>query len=548
MGDPIEINALSNAFNTISRPTLLIGSNKPNVGHGEAVSGLTSIIKATLALEHRLIPPTRGIKELSPNLKLRERNIDVVQTALSWPAGSNERISINAFGYGGANAHAIIDSAAMHIPKQEQLDHVPVESTKSVLLPFSAHHPNSLVRNMEAVTKLELLRTELMDLSHTLATRRSRLAHRSYMIGMISDSGVQFSTNPVQSSSPSSESNLGFVFTGQGAQCPGMGKDLMGRFPIYEHTIDDLDAYLSTFNEAPSWTIRRTLLDAAQAETIYKASRSQTVCTAVQIALVLLLKDWGIQPTSVVGHSSGEIGAAFAAGHVSAREALAIAYYRGLVSEKIPREGAMIAVGMGAKQTAELISSLGVQDAAKIACVNSPESTTVSGEPSGVDEVFIALQQRKVFSRKLKTDGKAYHSHLMQLVGDEYGKHLTSVLLPGSPVISSKIQMFSSVTAQPTSRAEVRSPSYWRMNLESPVLFSDAVSLLVSTDSHHLVEIGPHPALGQPIRDIINSLPGQTLHYSSSLYRGKSGETCMLHLAGQLYMAGKDTYHFLKHQ
>jgi acyl transferase domain-containing protein len=150
---------------------LLVGSNKPNVGHGEAVSGLTSIIKATLALENKLIPPTTGIQTLSPDLKLAERNIGIVQHLTPWPQNSIERISVNAFGYGGANAHVIIDSAAMHVVVSERSSSEGNQTCRSVLLPFSAHHQHSLAKIMEGVTKMNLRACELSDLAYTLAVR-----------------------------------------------------------------------------------------------------------------------------------------------------------------------------------------------------------------------------------------------------------------------------------------------------------------------------------------------------------------------------------------
>jgi acyl transferase domain-containing protein len=351
-------------------------------------------------------------------------------------------------------------------------------------------------------------------------------------------SGVRISPSPASLCQPC-EPNLAFVFTGQGAQWPGMGRQLLERFPVFESVIDDLDVDLCTLPQAPSWTIKDTILEDAGVGSIYTADRSQTVCTALQIALVTLLRHWGIAPTAVVRHSSGDIGAAFAAGHISAYEGLSIAYYRGLVSEKISVEGAMLAVGLGAERATQLLSDLRIQDTATVACINSPESTTISGDLPAVQAISRALEERKVFVRQLKTGGKAYHSHLMQQVGQEYEKYLTTTLIIQPNEASElKVNMFSSVTAQMASKDLVRLTSYWRANLESPVLFQSAIELMVRNQSYHLIEIGPHPALGQPVRDTVVSMPNQTLRYSSSLHRGKSDELCILHLAGEVFMAG----------
>jgi acyl transferase domain-containing protein len=502
------------------------------------VSGLTSIIKATLALEHKIIPPTRGIETLSPELKLVERNIEIVQQPRPWPAGKCERISVNAFGYGGANAHAIVDAATSSIAEINDMED-PSAQSMSVLLPLSAHHPDSMAANVQHISTLQVSSSELLDVAYTLS-QRSRLAYRGYMIGTWTRDGTRFS----QASTlmvPSTLRSNAFAFTGQGAQWSGMGRELLHRFPKYRDVICDLDLRLRSLTHAPSWTIMETLLEDAAIGSIYKADRSQTVCTAVQIALVELLKDFGVQPAAVVGHSSGEIGAAFAAGYISAPEALAIAYYRGFVSQKIPIEGAMLAVGLSADLTNELLSSLGVQSAANVACVNSPESTTVSGEPHAVAAIVEALNDRKVFNRKLNTDGKAYHSHLMKLVEEEYQHLLEGVFEhPSSPAPYVEIQMFSSLTEQLATRQAVRTPEYWAANLTSPVLFKQALELMLKSGQFNIVEIGPHPVLGQSIKDTAKSAVIDGFEYHSSLHRGKPDETCILQLLGRLFMAGID--------
>jgi acyl transferase domain-containing protein len=234
------------------RDTLLVGSNKPNVGHGEAVSGLTSIIKATLALEHKVIPvpPTRGISTLSPELKLDERNIEIVQKPRPWLVAYYERISVNAFGYGGANAHAIVDAATTSAASNDSSDSALEDQSMSVLLPLSAHHPDYMTAHIDAISKMQLSRSELLDVAYTLS-RRSRLDQKGFMVGTWTKDGTRFS-RATTTPATASPRDLAFVFTGQGAQWPGMGRELLQRFPKYRDVIDDLDVRLRSLTHAPS--------------------------------------------------------------------------------------------------------------------------------------------------------------------------------------------------------------------------------------------------------------------------------------------------------
>ncbi|KAM0133215.1 hypothetical protein ACHAP3_006145 [Botrytis cinerea] len=545
IGDPIEVEAISRCFSSKSSDQpLLIGSVKPNLGHGEAVSGITSIIKATLALERLIIPPTIGIRDLNPKLKLKERNIRVVMTSKSWPVAATERISVNSFGYGGANAHVIIDSARMHMPQYRQRIEKDVKNIHAtMILPFSAHNTDSLTENVTATTSSKVLSKNLRDLAYTLASHRSSLPVRGYVLAHKENIESNVSTTPLKiQSSGVPSSPIAFVLTGQGAQSARMGANLLDRFPVFSRTIDHLDAYLKTLYQAPIWSLREIILESEEHSTINQASRSQPLCTALQIGLVNLLKDWNIEPTAVIGHSSGEICAAYATGFITMEEAMAIAYYRGLVVSSMSTQGAMMAVGLGHEVVAKYIAMDHLHESLRVACINSPESTTVSGDSDAIDVLLSTLERRKVFVRKLKTDGKAYHSHLMQEIGQYYEDLLAPILSkrdkPEPYELRPEIKMFSSVVSDLVQENVVRTPAYWRKNLESPVLFSSAMKLLLSSESCHMIELGPHPALAQPIRDIQFEANEMQSTYSSTLSRGVHNEISMLNLAGSLYLQG----------
>ncbi|KAM3079651.1 hypothetical protein ACMFMG_006064 [Clarireedia jacksonii] len=542
IGDPIEVEAISKCFKPRSSQPLLIGSVKPNMGHGEAVSGITSIIKAALALEHQIIPPTIGIETLNPQLKLEERNIRVVMFPERWPAAAVERISVNSFGYGGANAHAILDSARMHIPQHRPSTYKDVdEPYTTMLLPFSANNKESLAKNIEAIVSSDVISNNLRDLTYTLGSHRSSLPVRGYALAYKENMESPVSTTaPKLQQSNATTLSIAFIFTGQGAQSARMGAELLDRFPVFGQTIDTLDAHLKSLPEAPTWSLKEIILESAQQSTINKASRSQPVCTAVQIGLLALLKDWNIQPKAVIGHSSGEICAAYAAGYITMEQAIATAYYRGLAVSRMIKKGAMMAVGLNHEKVHQHILRHNLQGHLRVACINSPESTTVSGESDAIDTLLSALQAQEVFVRKLKTDEKAYHSHLMQEIGQYYEDLLEPVFAKKNPVDLEKpnVKMFSSVISDLAEQELVGTPDYWRKNLESPVLFSSAMELLLSSGTYHMIEVGPHPALAQPVRDIQQGVNNTQSSYASTLSRGLNSELSMLHLAGALFLEG----------
>lgn len=236
----------------------------------------------------------------------------------------------------------------------------------------------------------------------------------------------------------------------------------------------------------------------------------------------------------------GEIAAAFAAGHLSASQAITNAYYRGLVVSKSSLNGAMAAISLDQDSAIRHILDAGLQAKIQVACINSPKSVTVSGDSDAVHNLISGLQKQCIFSRMLKTNGIAYHSHHMSALGDEYERLLRSVI--DQPLHNVPVRMVSSVTGQLVTADTTRASAYWRRNLESPVLFSSTVTALLSGQAFHLVEIGPHPALKLPIREIQQSLDlaeGLVI-YSSTLARGEDCIVSMLRLTGTLFLHGYD--------
>lgn len=282
---------------------------------------------------------------------------------------------------------------------------------------FSAHDKVTLQRNIAAHAKIAD-KFYLADLAHTLNTKRTKFPQRAFTVAHQGNDGEDFDISSFRFASVSKKplQDLAFIFTGQGAQWAGMAVEAMKTLPSFLETIRGLDHVLQHLNPPASWRLEDVLLTPADSSPINDAEIAQPICTAVQIAIADLFARWQIVPNVTAGHSSGEIGAAYAAGLISAPEAIIVAFYRGFAVKHHAPAGAMLAVGMGVK---DIFDHIGDLDDIVVACENSPSSVTLSGTFEAVQKVKSRLDVIKVFARELKT-GKAYHSPQMSDVVPAY--------------------------------------------------------------------------------------------------------------------------------
>lgn len=387
----------------------------------------------------------------------------------------------------------------------------------------------------------------LSDLAHTLGSRRTHFPVRGFVIADSREPVSQaFKTEAVVASSsvPATTDSIpyAFVFTGQGSQWPSMCAKLFDEFPIFNNAIREMDTVLQSLPHPPSWSLRVAILNKKDPDLIHLPERSQPCCTAVQIALVQLLASWGIVPDATAGHSSGEIAAAFASGHISVAEAIVAAYYRGYcVSHSTTGlDGAMMAVGASESDMAVEISNHQLQDQLRVACINSPEGVTVSGDSCALGKLLASLQAKGTFARKLKTGGQAYHSHHMTAIGAEYERLLDQVLptLDLSIRMPRRAQLVSSVTGKDKSSGF--GPSYWRDNLESQVRFSEAIGVIGKKSEYCFVEVGPHSSLELPIKQTLAKSGGTSspIKYGAPIKRNTDALQSALGFAGSLWLQG----------
>jgi zearalenone synthase (highly reducing iterative type I polyketide synthase) len=563
-GDVQETSALARtiASTNTSRNKLIIGSVKSNIGHLEAAAGIAGIIKAILVLETGLIPPSINFNKGNPKIKFEDWNLQVATSLMPWPSSGVRRVSTNSFGYGGTNAHAILDDAASYL-QGRGIGAMPRSDFGGRFGPrlfvLSAQDREGLKRVKEPLAKYVVKKTNqlkrkgdhseefLSQLSYTLAERRSRLQWKTYVVA---SSPAQLSETLSDSEYPalvaqsSKRPRIGFVFTGQGAQWPRMGMELMA-YPVFRDAVAAADLYLREVCACP-WSATEELQKSKANSRLQLAEFSQALCTVLQVALVDLLRTWGILPTAVAGHSSGEIGAAYAMGALTREDAWRVAYYRGILSTEMKTnspdiDGSMMAVGLSPEKAEEWIGKV-TEGELVVACINSPTSVTISGDTSGIKQLLGMLQEAGIFARKLQVD-TAYHSPHMQTVAQDYYELLAD-LIPLEP--SGDCTMHSSVIGH-TIEAEQLGAMNWVRNLISPVKFSTAVydmvrpmlegKRAVENAVDLLVEIGPHSALQGPATQTLKA-HSINIPYQSVVARNQNAVETALSLAGALWAQG----------
>lgn len=537
VGDPLETAAIAQCFG--GEDEVYIGSVKPNLGHGEGASAMASIIKATLALESRTILP--NIKFNHPNPKIPwDRNLVVPTEPRPWPFSVRERMSINSFGLGGYNVHIVLDSASsVGVKVQDRQAQLKsnIQSHGKHLLLLSGNSEPSIARMAKEYRKyLDEHPQNLEAMVYTLAWRRERLKLGSYCI--VDGSRVSEAATPVRNKNMN---RVAFVFTGQGAQWVGMGREMIEENEHFAASIQRMDDVLQAVEHPPSWKLKDLLLSNKSEKDLFNSTEiSQPVSTAIQIAYVDTLAAWGITPAAIIGHSSGEVAAAYAAGALTSREAIITSYYRGYACAHNKLSGGMAAVGMSWEEV-----ELFLQPGVVLACDNSNASVTISGDLTGLQSTITSIKEHRqdMFVRQLRVP-MAYHSSHMSTVAELYHSLIAHHLSPQAP----KIPWYSTVYGRQVTEASIAGPKYFIHNMERPALFRTAALQLLRDHGENMVhlEIGPHSALAGPLRQIYQE-SGLTPPYVAVAERGKDAVSLLFCMEDELCRscAGFSTHWFI---
>ncbi|WP_405445295.1 type I polyketide synthase [Streptomyces achromogenes] len=486
LGDPIEAQALIATYgseHTDDRP-LWLGSVKSNLGHTQAAAGVAGVIKMIEALRHETLPASLGVDRPTRHVEWEGGNVRLLTENRPWPdPGRPRRAGVSSFGISGTNAHVIIEAAPAAAPAEESAAEPAVPAGGTVPWLLSGHTPDAL--RAQAARLLDHLSaapdTDPHRLAGALAHARTRLGHRAAVLGRTRDeltaglrAVAEGRTPPAGVLGTATDGRLAFLFSGQGAQLPGMGTRLAADFPAFATAFDEVSAHLDPLLDRPLAEV----LDSA--ELLERTEYTQPALFAVEVALYRLLESFGVRPDLLAGHSVGEFAAAHAAGVLGLADACALVAARGRLMQALPEGGAMIAVRATEEEVLPLLG-----DGVGIAAVNGPASLVVSG-PAGPAR---ALAARFARSKELAVS-HAFHSVLMEPMLEKF-REIAAAVSYGT----ARIPLVSTLTGAPAAPDELSGPEYWVRHAREAVRFADAVTALHTAGARHFAEVGPGGAL-----------------------------------------------------
>nr|WP_208928722.1 type I polyketide synthase [Streptomyces rapamycinicus] len=569
LGDPIEAQALLATYGqgrAVDRP-LWLGSLKSNIGHAQAAAGVAGVIKMVMAMRHGVLPRTLHVDEPSPHVDWSSGGVSLLTEAREWPEvdGRPRRAGISSFGMSGTNAHVIIEhtpdpaSDATDVsdasdPAADVPDASDVPETSDA--PDAADGPDApetsdapetprprpgVVPWLLAASGPDALRTQARglrahlqgpgrhdhprDVAFSLATSRAALAHQAVVIGADRtellrglDTLLDGTPSPGVVEGTAKDGKVAFLFTGQGAQRPGMGRELYETYPVFAAAFDAVCEHMDL-------PLRCTVFgdDAAALD---RTATAQPALFAVEVALFRLLERWGVRPDALLGHSLGELAAAHVAGVFSLEDACRLVAARGRLMQALPPGGAMVAVRAS---EAEVLESL--PDGVGVAAVNGPTSVVLSGADEDIARLAAHWTDRGRKAKRLRT-GHAFHSPLMDPVLDDFRRVAETVRYE-----TPRIPVVSDLTGRPASPEEIGTPEYWVRHVRHTVRFLDGMRYLADQDVRTFIEIGPDGVLSAMGQDCLP--PGCDVALVPALRTGRPEAESLWAALGTAHVRGR---------
>ncbi len=513
LGDPIEAQALLATYGQErANGPLRLGSIKSNIGHTSAAAGVTGVIKMVLALRHEQLPATLHLDEPTPEVDWSTGHVKLLSEAEAWPAGERpRRAGVSSFGISGTNAHAILEEAppvaqsADAAQSAEEAEPRPSRELPCYPLLISARSEDALREQALKLRSHLLDRPELepLDVAFSLASTRAQLERRAAVLGRDRDALLEGLQSLAQGAAAGdvvkgvvSTGRTAFMFTGQGAQRPGMGAALSRAFPVFDEALElvcaELDVYtgraLRQMMFAPEGSAEAALLD--------RTEFTQPALFAVEVALFRLLESYALKPDFLIGHSVGELAAAHVAGVLGLADACALVAARGRLMGALPEGGAMLAVQASERELADVSHLLGEQLA--LAAVNGPDSVVLSGEVAAIERFRGEWDARGRKSTRLNVS-HAFHSPLMAPMLEEF-----RAVAEGVSFEQARIPIVSNLSGA-IAGAELGSAEYWVRHVREAVRFADGIAALEQAGVTRFLELGPDGVLTAMARGCLSA-------------------------------------------
>jgi acyl transferase domain-containing protein/surfactin synthase thioesterase subunit/acyl carrier protein len=533
LGDPTESKALGEFFGSKRENKLHVGSVKTNVGHLEAAAGIAGLLKVVLAMNNKLLPSNLNFKTPNPNIPFDVLKLKVQHGNTAWPAQAGETLKagVNSFGWGGTNAHTVLEEYI-------NADEKPVQWKKHLryALPVSAKTPAALQAYVKAYRDLfsNLDEQEIEKACVATAINRMPFEYRMLLSATSKEELLQTLEHAAEDAlqvSPQKlrgeKNKLVMVFPGQGSQWLGMGQELLVKEPVFRAAIEACDLAFQPFVD---WSLITQLNATGETSRLNEINVIQPMLFAVQVALAELWISWGIRPDAVVGHSMGEVAAAHISGALSLNDAAAIICTRSLLMRTVSgKGGAMVVTELSLADAEELVKQF---PKLSVAVSNSPKSTVLAGDQQSVTDVIALLEKQELFCRQVKVD-VASHSQQMDPLKEPLREALQAVK-PNTittPIFSTVRMKFM--------EGEEMDKNYWVDNLRGTVQFSYAMQQLMDTEHTVFIEVSAHPVLTNAINECTQGQKTEVV-IAPSLLRDKPEHATLFKNLADVYAAGFD--------
>jgi len=530
-GDPIEAAAVGRALGQARRDPLPIGSVKTNIGHLEPASGMAGLIKAALALERGSVPPTLHCETPNSNIPFDALNLRLVRCVETIDGG--RCAGVNSFGFGGTNGHAVLTApprsseAAAPAPADGPLPPLIISARTEASLRALAQSWHDLLAAAPAEGAPALLR----------AGARHRDQHPQRLVALGEDRGgtiaalgdfIAGAENPaIITGTAVRDGKVAFVFSGNGAQWPAMGRYAYHASPAFREAVGQADGSLRW---ALGWSVAEMIERGVEADELVHADIAQPLLFAVQVGIVTVLRGLGVEAAGHIGHSVGEIAAAWGAGALSLAEAARVVVARSRQQERTRGNGRMAALALGGAAARELLSELG--SPLEVGAINATQSVTLSGPAEAIDRLAAEARRRGVAIRALDLDF-AFHSEAMDPIRDDLLADLAGLSSEAPQAL-----LVSTVTGDQVEAGQLGAEYWWR-NIRSPVRFTDGMTALVDAGFRIFVEIGANPVLQAYLHDALRAAEGQG-RVLATLARKQGSQDPFPEIAARCHVAGHD--------